>query len=336
MKQIMQQKQRLLSAACQISLLLLAGLPQAASAQQYAPGAPTANGQPASSAVKPTTAAAPVSVVAGAPAPMGATAAMAAPSAPAAPAKTAKAVTSTAPAVGIDPATGAPTTHLSIAPGVAATAAAEEAEKMQSSDKSGMNQGLKVHGHWEITVKNPDGSVAQHREFENSLSAGASTYLIGLLAGYFVSGNYMIVLGGATNAPCSGTYQFCGIYSSLNTVPATTYCAASYGCVPGLTSTYNLSYNVASTMVLSGSVTATQAGAVGSVYTLYGGCASTSPVGTTPPLPSIVTATSPSACDTRTGIGSGWDGPLTSTTLSPSIPFTSGQLVQVVVTISFS
>jgi hypothetical protein len=33
-----------------------------------------------------------------------------------------------------------------------------------------------VHGHWTIEVKNPDGSVAEHREFENALMpTGAST-----------------------------------------------------------------------------------------------------------------------------------------------------------------
>ena len=30
-------------------------------------------------------------------------------------------------------------------------------------------EGIKVHGHWVIVVRNPDGSLAAHREFENSL-----------------------------------------------------------------------------------------------------------------------------------------------------------------------
>lgn len=38
-----------------------------------------------------------------------------------------------------------------------------------ASPAKGMNTGIKVHGHWVIDVKNPDGSLARHVEFENSL-----------------------------------------------------------------------------------------------------------------------------------------------------------------------
>ena len=34
-----------------------------------------------------------------------------------------------------------------------------------------MNTGIKVHGHWIIEVLNPDGSLVNHREFENANSA---------------------------------------------------------------------------------------------------------------------------------------------------------------------
>jgi len=37
--------------------------------------------------------------------------------------------------------------------------------------------GIKVHGHWTIDVKNPDGSVASHHEFENALTPGGGSYL---------------------------------------------------------------------------------------------------------------------------------------------------------------
>ena len=37
-------------------------------------------------------------------------------------------------------------------------------------------EGIKVHGHWTIEVTNPDGTLAERREFENALtSSGAST-----------------------------------------------------------------------------------------------------------------------------------------------------------------
>jgi len=38
----------------------------------------------------------------------------------------------------------------------------------KKSDSGGKNEGIKVHGHWVIDVKNPDGSLAGHRDFENS------------------------------------------------------------------------------------------------------------------------------------------------------------------------
>jgi Na+-transporting methylmalonyl-CoA/oxaloacetate decarboxylase gamma subunit len=34
----------------------------------------------------------------------------------------------------------------------------------------GTHEGIKVHGHWTIEVKNPDGKLVTHREFENSLA----------------------------------------------------------------------------------------------------------------------------------------------------------------------
>lgn len=36
----------------------------------------------------------------------------------------------------------------------------------------GRHEGITVHGHWVIEVKNPDGKVASHSEFENALSSG--------------------------------------------------------------------------------------------------------------------------------------------------------------------
>jgi hypothetical protein len=35
----------------------------------------------------------------------------------------------------------------------------------------GTSDGITVHGHWTIDVKNPDGRVASHHEFENALSS---------------------------------------------------------------------------------------------------------------------------------------------------------------------
>ena len=40
----------------------------------------------------------------------------------------------------------------------------------------GPQEGIKVHGHWVIDVRNPDGTLASHAEFENALMpSGAET-----------------------------------------------------------------------------------------------------------------------------------------------------------------
>jgi hypothetical protein len=36
--------------------------------------------------------------------------------------------------------------------------------------QGGPQEGIKVHGHWVIEVRNPDGTLSTRREFENGLS----------------------------------------------------------------------------------------------------------------------------------------------------------------------
>jgi hypothetical protein len=42
-------------------------------------------------------------------------------------------------------------------------------------------EGIKVHGHWVIEVRNPDGSIASRREFENALTPEGTKQLAVLL-----------------------------------------------------------------------------------------------------------------------------------------------------------
>jgi hypothetical protein len=46
---------------------------------------------------------------------------------------------------------------------------AKPATASEEKEANRKNEGIKVHGHWVLVVKNPDGSVAQRKEFENSL-----------------------------------------------------------------------------------------------------------------------------------------------------------------------
>ena len=72
------------------------------------------------------------------------------------------------------------------------TVAAHDAAKpsqVASDEKAspgGPHEGIKVHGHWAIVIKNTDGSVASRHEFENSLAppngAGFLTRVMGRTA----------------------------------------------------------------------------------------------------------------------------------------------------------
>jgi hypothetical protein len=86
----------------------------------------------------------------------------------------------------------------------------------QSAPK-GQSEGIKVHGHWTIEVKNPDGTVASHREFENAISTVGPDILTGLLSGEYVTGGFYVVLYG----PLCGTGN-CLLIDTRNT----TNCAA--------------------------------------------------------------------------------------------------------------
>jgi hypothetical protein len=69
----------------------------------------------------------------------------------------------------------------SVAPGDSKTAAAAAQPGAPVSHPPGraMRSGVKVHGYWKIDVKNPDGRLASHTEFENSLTTGDPNGLSG-------------------------------------------------------------------------------------------------------------------------------------------------------------
>ena len=54
-----------------------------------------------------------------------------------------------------------------VAIGVASIAAAQTPEARRSG---GPQEGIKVHGHWVVEISNPDGTLADRREFENAHS----------------------------------------------------------------------------------------------------------------------------------------------------------------------
>ncbi len=65
-----------------------------------------------------------------------------------------------------------------------------------SSPAGASQEGIKVHGHWIIEVRNPDGTLAEHREFDNAFntSVGADL-LIKILSRQNSVGAWRVLLG---------------------------------------------------------------------------------------------------------------------------------------------
>jgi hypothetical protein len=203
-------------------------------------------------------------------------------------------------------------------------------QQASTTPSSGNQEGVKLHGHWIIDVRNPDGTLAEHRDFENTATGYGQELLAALMSGYAVPSDYAIFLSTTGTAPCAAPqgYQGCGIVRSLTTLPASALCQY-YTCFTGETYSANLidSSGTGSTFTLQGNFTATQGGTITGVSTLYGTCPANLSTAT-----ALATVT-PAACSTTTGSG----GYRTGTTATVStVTVVTSQIVQVTVTFSFS
>ena len=63
--------------------------------------------------------------------------------------------------------------------------------------------GVKVHGHWTVDIRNADGSLASHTEFENALQPTGSQLLVALLTKDLnISRWTMSIYGTGNGGPC--------------------------------------------------------------------------------------------------------------------------------------
>ncbi len=69
---------------------------------------------------------------------------------------------------------------------------------------SGFDEGIQVHGDWVIEVRNPDGSVAERREFQNALTSPASHYLDLVMARTASVGEWGVTLVGTPDSCGAG------------------------------------------------------------------------------------------------------------------------------------
>ena len=188
----------------------------------------------------------------------------------------------------------------------------------EEQGRGGPHEGIKVNGYWVIDVRNPDGSLVSHTEFENSVDPNSGTpQLAGLLKQVRTAGHWAIRLGG-TRTP--GAQPACTGGAAVGTdcwivqpgsLP-TPFNAPGAGISTNLTVT--LTGTNQDQLVFSGSLTVPADGKIDFVNTWQGFC------------PADV---APQNCTTITG------GPLTFFPLDP-IVLQQGRIIQVTVTLSFS
>lgn len=234
--------------------------------------------------------------------------------------------------------------------------AAEPVAPAGQSAPKGQHEGITVHGHWIIEVRNPDGKVVSHTEFENALSPGfpvptvgqapgGGAFLSALLTGQVVSpvswGIFLEGpngLGSGTNAPCivtaltispgaclilqnSSNSNYANFVCNASSQPAGTSCnltASPLGTAPNFTG-----------FQLAGTVIATQSGSVNFVATgdfgLCGGAAQ--------PAPNCAFTESQGGY-IAVFTGRPLDGNTTAGDPNP-VPVTTGQTIAATVNISF-
>jgi hypothetical protein len=141
-------------------------------------------------------------------------------------------------------------------PTPAADKAVDAAENEASSASKPSDGSIKVHGHWVLTVKNADGSVADSRDFENQLvTQGTYTYgaqvLVALLSGNGVASAPALGLIQTLNpAPGADDSNECVPSNcTLFTVAGSTLATASYA-TPGLSAAVN--FTAPASVILSG------------------------------------------------------------------------------------
>lgn len=199
----------------------------------------------------------------------------------------------------------------------------EESESSVAEEKSsgdGRHEGIKVHGHWTIEVRNPDGAVVTHREFENSLEHGlgqGSQFLASVLGRQGTVGTWTIVLGSNANAALNPCINGVAPAPCLILEASSGQATAAYAFA---TSTISVASN--GSLVLSGTMVAGQNGVIDNVGTTANACGPT----TTPATCNYVSSPVPVTNNYA----------FTGAFLSPAVNVSLGQTVAVTVTFSFS
>lgn len=198
----------------------------------------------------------------------------------------------------------------------------------------GQSEGIKVHGHWTIEVRNPDGKVVSHTEFENALNL-PQAILANVLTGRTTVGTWEIVLGtnNNTGGPCgSSGANLCTLAQSTSFLAPVglANCSTDSGCFATLQVGFApIALGATPNVVqLTGQATANANSQIGYVETDLYTCA-TNGVG--------LSTIDPNSCFTSGPKFSSASGMLTSAKIFPGSPVPVGptQIISVTVQISF-
>jgi hypothetical protein len=126
----------------------------------------------------------------------------------------------------------------------------------QPSPRATPSNDIKVHGHWTIELRNADGTLASHNEFENALLGSGQSALSTVLGKTATVLEWRLVLSGASQ-PCllAGTPAPCEILETQSVVvaPFQQFATLVISPMPG------------GTLELQGNITAPAAGSIDSV-----------------------------------------------------------------------
>ena len=185
-------------------------------------------------------------------------------------------------------------------------------------EAQGQREAVKVHGHWTIDIRNPDGTLVSHREFENALQVNASAnFLPNLLGRQLTVGKWDVLLDGPSGSPCERR-SFFGIVSTGCLIVEPSSSANDGSGFSSNLAVISQTFGASPGTVLTGSVAANRTGKINEVVTRLGSCPA-----------SVAPASCGQYGDTDTGHFSG-------TLLATPIDVVSGQIIQVTVRISFS
>lgn len=162
----------------------------------------------------------------------------------------------------------------SAVPAAEATAAKPPSERPENRG----HEGITVHGHWVIEIRDPDGKLAEHREFENSLGALGGVTLSNLSLGSSLPLDYTLMFYQTPlESPCGP--GVCVLVTSMNGVGGTecshgpSFFGTNTYCIPGLTvSASALTQPPSAGVTYSGQTTAVYPGQISTVSTTILGC----------------------------------------------------------------